>query len=102
MKLVRIPRIGGLPELATFQFPNCEEVTTIESDEYGGLSKIRFSEQFRSDRQKRPHKKSAGASFREGRYLSTRDSWILQQHQWIPDTLAAVAFTRAFWQSDSS
>ncbi len=34
MKLVRIiPKLGGLPELATFQCPNCEEVTTIENDE---------------------------------------------------------------------
>jgi len=34
MKLVRIiPKLGGLPELATFQCPNCEEVTTIEDDE---------------------------------------------------------------------
>ena len=33
MKLVRIiPKLGGLPELATFQCPNCEEVTTIENE----------------------------------------------------------------------
>ena len=33
MKLVTIiPKLGGLPELATFQFPNCEEVTTIENE----------------------------------------------------------------------
>jgi hypothetical protein len=36
MKLVRItPELGGLPELATFQCPNCEEVTTIENGEIG-------------------------------------------------------------------
>jgi len=33
MKLVRIiPKFGGLPELATFQCPNCEEVTRIENE----------------------------------------------------------------------
>ena len=33
MKLVRIiPKLGGLPELATFECPNCEEVTTIENE----------------------------------------------------------------------
>jgi hypothetical protein len=27
-----IPKLGGLPELATFECPNCEEVTTIENE----------------------------------------------------------------------
>ena len=33
MKLARIiPKLGGLPELQTFQCIDCEEVVTIEKD----------------------------------------------------------------------
>jgi hypothetical protein len=73
MKLVRItPELGGLPELATFQCPNCEKVTTIENDEMGQASKIRFSEKFRIVRQKSLRRKPAGALFLEDRHLGTQ------------------------------
>jgi hypothetical protein len=45
----------------------------------------------------------------EGRHLGTRHYWdsgssvtLMAPHEWIPDTLSAVAFTPALWQSKSS